>query len=48
VRMKTLGAVVKCGYPLGPYHWRDARGGWGRVLWGQAVLDSRATAGEQP
>jgi ribonuclease D len=48
LRNKTLEALVKCGYPDGPYKLPDSLRGWRRELMGQALLDSLATAGEQP
>ena len=48
LRKKTLEALVKSGYPDGPYKLPDSLRGWRRELMGQALLDSLATAGEQP
>lgn len=48
LRKKTLEALVKSGYPEGPYQLPDSLRGWRRELMGQALLDSLATAGEQP
>ena len=48
LRKKTLEAVLKTGFPDGPYHLPDSLRGWRRELMGQALLDSLATAGEQP
>jgi ribonuclease D len=48
LRKKTLEALVKSGYPDGPYQLPDSLRGWRRELMGQALLDSLATAGEQP
>jgi ribonuclease D len=45
---KTLEALLKSGYPNGPYQLPDSLRGWRRELMGQALLDSLATAGEQP
>ena len=48
LRKKTLEALIKSGYPEGPYQLPDSLRGWRRELMGQALLDSLATAGEQP
>ncbi|WP_166359895.1 ribonuclease D [Pseudomonas akapageensis] len=48
LRKKTLEALLKSGYPNGPYQLPDSLRGWRRELMGQALLDSLATAGEQP
>ncbi len=48
LRKKTLEAVLKTGFPDGPYHLPDSLRGWRRELMGQALLDSLANAGEQP
>ncbi len=48
LRKKTLEALVKSGYPEGPYQLPDSLRGWRRELMGQKLLDSLATAGEQP
>ena len=48
LRKKTLEALVKSGYPDGPYQLPDSLRGWRRELMGQALLDSLANAGEQP
>ncbi|MCV4261529.1 ribonuclease D [Pseudomonas capsici] len=48
LRKKTLEALIKSGYPDGPYTLPDSLRGWRRELMGQALLDSLATAGEQP
>lgn len=48
LRKKTLEALVKSGYPDGPYKLPDSLRGWRRELMGQVLLDSLATAGEQP
>lgn len=48
LRKKTLEALVKSGYPDGPYQLPDSLRGWRRELMGQALLDSLASAGEQP
>jgi ribonuclease D len=47
LRKKTLEALLKSGYPDGPYQLPDSLRGWRRELMGQALLDSLAT-GEQP
>lgn len=47
LRKKTLEALLKSGYPNGPYQLPDSLRGWRRELMGQALLDSLATAGEQ-
>ncbi|WP_397449332.1 ribonuclease D [Pseudomonas sp. NA-150] len=47
LRKKTLEALLKSGYPDGPYQLPDSLRGWRRELMGQALLDSLATAGEQ-
>jgi ribonuclease D len=47
LRKKTLEALLKSGYPDGPYTLPDSLRGWRRELMGQALLDSLAT-GEQP
>jgi ribonuclease D len=46
LRKKTLEALLKSGFPNGPYHLPDSLRGWRRELMGQALLDSLATAGE--
>jgi len=46
LRKKTLEALVKSGFPNGPYQLPDSLRGWRRELMGQALLDSLATAGE--
>jgi ribonuclease D len=46
LRKKTLEALLKSGYPDGPYQLPDSLRGWRRELMGQALLDS--LAGEQP
>jgi len=48
LRKKTLEALLKSGYPNGPYQLPESLRGWRRELMGQALLDSLATAGEQP
>ncbi|MEN5093274.1 ribonuclease D [Pseudomonas protegens] len=48
LRKKTLESLLKSGYPKGPYQLPDSLRGWRRELMGQALLDSLATAGEQP
>lgn len=47
LRKKTLEALLKSGYPDGPYQLPDSLRGWRRELMGQALLESLAT-GEQP
>ena len=47
LRKKTLEALLKSGYPDGPYTLPDSLRGWRRELMGQALLDSLAT-GEKP
>ncbi|RMS17342.1 Ribonuclease D, partial [Pseudomonas coronafaciens pv. garcae] len=47
LRKKTLEALLKSGYPDGPYQLPDSLRGWRRELMGQALLDSLATPGEQ-
>jgi ribonuclease D len=47
LRKKTLEALLKSGYPDGPYTLPDSLRGWRRELMGQALLDSLAN-GEQP
>ena len=46
--VRTLEALVKSGYPEGPYQLPESLRGWRRELMGQKLLDSLATAGEQP
>lgn len=48
LRKKTLESLLKSGFPKGPYQLPDSLRGWRRELMGQALLDSLATAGEQP
>ncbi len=48
LRKKTLESLLKTGFPNGPYQLPDSLRGWRRELMGQALLDSLATAGEQP
>ncbi|MGH8354392.1 MAG: ribonuclease D [Pseudomonas sp.] len=48
LRKKTLEALLKSGYPNGPYQLPESLRGWRRELMGQALLDSLAAdAGEQ-
>jgi ribonuclease D len=46
LRKKALEALLKSGYPNGPYQLPDALRGWRRERMGQALLDSLACAGE--
>ncbi len=39
LRKKTLEALLKSGYPDGPYHLPDSLRGWRRDLMGQALLE---------
>ncbi|MDB6145032.1 MAG: rnd [Pseudomonas sp.] len=50
LRKKTLEALLKSGYPDGPYQLPDSLRGWRRELMGQALLDSLESlaTGEQP
>ncbi|MBX9404360.1 ribonuclease D [Pseudomonas baetica] len=48
LRKKTLEALLKSGFPEGPYQLPESLRGWRRELMGQKLLDSLATAGEQP
>ena len=48
LRKKTLEALLKSGYPKGPYQLPDSLRGWRRERMGQALLDSLANAGDQP
>ncbi|MDF2643746.1 MAG: rnd [Pseudomonas sp.] len=48
LRKKTLEALLKSGYPDGPYQLPESLRGWRRELMGQALLDSLAGSGEQP
>jgi ribonuclease D len=48
LRKKTLEALLKSGYPKGPYQLPDSLRGWRRERMGQALLDSLADAGDQP
>ncbi|MNN22736.1 Ribonuclease D [compost metagenome] len=48
LRKKTLEALLKSGFPNGPYQLPESLRGWRRELMGQALLDSLANAGEQP
>ena len=46
LRKKTLEALLKSGYPNGPYQLPDSLRGWRRELMGQALLDCLAGEGE--
>lgn len=46
LRKKTLEALLKTGYPDGPYRLPDSLRGWRRELMGQALLDCLAAEGE--
>ena len=46
LRKKTLEALLKSGYPNGPYQLPDSLRGWRRERMGQALLDYLAGAGE--
>lgn len=46
LRKKTLEALLKSGYPNGPYQLPDSLRGWRRELLGQALLDCLADEGE--
>ncbi|WP_439861508.1 ribonuclease D [Pseudomonas sp. MBLB4136] len=46
LRKKTLEALLKSGYPDGPYELPDALRGWRRELMGQALLDCLAAEGD--
>ncbi len=46
LRKKTLEALLKSGYPDGPYQLPDSLRGWRRERMGQALLDSLAGAGD--
>ncbi|WP_312152369.1 HRDC domain-containing protein, partial [Pseudomonas sp.] len=46
LRKKTLEALLKSGYPNGPYQLPDSLRGWRRERMGQALLDDLAGAGE--
>jgi ribonuclease D len=46
LRKKTLEALLKTGYPKGPYQLPDSLRGWRRELMGQALLDCLAASGE--
>ncbi|APF01717.1 ribonuclease D [Pseudomonas putida] len=46
LRKKTLEALLKSGYPHGPYQLPDSLRGWRRERMGQALLDNLAGAGE--
>jgi ribonuclease D len=46
LRKKTLEALLKTGYPKGPYQLPDSLRGWRRELMGQALLDCLAATGE--
>ncbi|WP_263260800.1 ribonuclease D [Pseudomonas entomophila] len=47
LRKKTLEALLRSGYPSGPYSLPDSLRGWRRERLGQALLDSLAAAGDQ-
>ncbi|SDH41405.1 ribonuclease D [Pseudomonas flavescens] len=46
LRKKTLEALLKSGYPDGPYRLPESLRGWRRELMGQALLDCLAAQGE--
>ncbi|WP_271411578.1 ribonuclease D [Pseudomonas sp. Q1-7] len=46
LRKKHLEALLKSGYPDGPYSLPEGLRGWRRELMGQALLDALATAGQ--
>jgi ribonuclease D len=46
LRKKTLEALLKTGYPNGPYQLPETLRGWRRELMGQALLDCLAAEGE--
>ncbi|WP_439888080.1 ribonuclease D [Pseudomonas sp. MBLB4123] len=46
LRKKTLEALLKSGYPDGPYELPDALRGWRRELMGQALLDCLVAEGD--
>jgi len=46
LRKKALEALLKSGYPNGPYQLPDSLRGWRRERMGQALLDNLAGAGE--
>lgn len=46
LRKKALEALLKSGYPNGPYQLPDALRGWRRERMGQALLDDLAGAGD--
>ncbi|MGG2397384.1 ribonuclease D [Pseudomonas sp. SH1-B] len=46
LRKKTLEALLKTGFPKGPYQLPDSLRGWRRELMGQELLDCLATEGE--
>lgn len=46
LRKKTLEALLKTGYPSGPYQLPDSLRGWRRELMGQALLDCLAATGD--
>ena len=48
LRKKTLEALLKSGYPDGPYQLPDSLRGWRRERMGQALLGSLANVGDQP
>ncbi|WP_213877077.1 ribonuclease D [Pseudomonas sp. dw_358] len=47
LRKKTLEALLKSGYPDGPYQLPDSLRGWRREHLGEALLQSLATVGQQ-
>ncbi|MFZ6046627.1 ribonuclease D [Pseudomonas sp. CR3202] len=46
LRKKHLEALLKSGFPNGPYRLPEGLRGWRRELMGQALLDTLATAGQ--
>ncbi|MFS0826290.1 ribonuclease D [Pseudomonas phoenicis] len=46
LRKKTLEALLKSGYPNGPYQLPESLRGWRRERMGQALLDDLASSGE--
>jgi ribonuclease D len=48
LRKKTLEALLKSGYPDGPYQLPDSLRGWRRELMGPALLECLASGGDQP
>ena len=46
LRKKTLEALLKTGYPNGPYQLPNSLRGWRRELMGQTLLDCLASGGE--